>query len=655
MVANDGTLLSKLTLWPHQKAALEMAQAYLRSAARGGGHERSAALINIPTGGGKTALIALLAHEGYGIRRALVLAPRVGIRDQLYHELSGKRKLGFFDKQGVTPKFLKRPVFTLFGTSDIPAAAPDEAVFVSTIQLLDHCRQNSEQLFHTFIAAIDIVLVDEGHYEPARSWSETIRGFGKPTVLFTATPYRNDLRAFKIDPRAIHVTSFADALAQRFIREVHVEPAKPESEPAKFAAGVLKAFKKMFGAPPTPARKLIVRCERKDDVAKMGNAFVRKGLTVVGLHERFTPSEMKAASWKRRAPPDPETPDAPPVWIHQHKLLEGVDGPSFRALAMYGPLGSARALVQQIGRIIRNPTREHGQKALVLDHRNGRVKRNWERFEKYDASVTDKDLSRGAPDIVRASLEDLPDLEYIAENFRERFDLEMDIDVANDVTVPSSAYFLRLGNDFDLDKFIQSIRDDLDERALAYRSFKLGSDRFVFLYIAWRNSPLLREHYFVELSLHAVVFRRFPQCVAFFDTAGGAPLRADDLAISGPVGRDRLSRLMPRTARARITALTTRNAALGPRAIRMRHTSAASLESTTPFLDDFQHRATSMTGVSQESWRPSGHLHNDRNGHNTTRRRASLPAALSGIGTRAYYRDGTALDRGRLFPMASPD
>jgi superfamily II DNA or RNA helicase len=194
-----------------------------------GGHDLGAALINIPTGGGKTALIALLAHEGYGVRRALVLAPRVGIRDQLYLELSGKRKLGFFNKQGVIPSFLKRPVFTLSSTLDISVAAPGDAVFISTIQLLDHCRQNAEQLFRTFIAAIDIVLVDEGHYEPARSWSETIRGFGKPTVLFTATPYRNDLRAFKIDPRAIHVTRFADALAQRFIREVKVEPVVPEN------------------------------------------------------------------------------------------------------------------------------------------------------------------------------------------------------------------------------------------------------------------------------------------------------------------------------------------------------------------------------------------------------------------------------------------
>lgn len=74
----------------------------------------------------------------------------------------------------------------------------------------------------SFAKTIDVVLVDEGHCEPAHSWSVTIRGFEKPIVLFTATPYRNDLRAFKIDPKAIHVTKFMEVLKQRFVRKVEI-------------------------------------------------------------------------------------------------------------------------------------------------------------------------------------------------------------------------------------------------------------------------------------------------------------------------------------------------------------------------------------------------------------------------------------------------
>jgi hypothetical protein len=37
-------------------------------------------------------------------------------------------------------------------------------------------------------------------------------------------------------------------------------------------------------------------------------------------------------------------------WLHQTKLLEGVDDPSFVAVAVYDVFGNARQLVQQIGR-----------------------------------------------------------------------------------------------------------------------------------------------------------------------------------------------------------------------------------------------------------------------------------------------------------------
>ena len=633
------TLQGRVKLWQHQADALSTAQEYLRRQSRASAPPRSA-LINIPTGGGKTAIIALLAHEGYAIKRALVLAPRLAIRDQLQLELSGRRPNGFFQKQGIDPSDLRRSVSILKEMPDIVSKGTD-GIFVSTIQLIDRYRQKRPQQFSKFAGSIDVLLVDEGHYEPARSWSVTIRGFNKPAILFTATPYRNDLRAFAIDPDAIHVTRFRDAQRDRFIRGVEVVQAKSKNTPAAFADSVLQCFTQQFGKPPDESHKLIVRCERKDDVAKMGAAFKQKGLTVVGLHERFTAADTKADPWKLRVPPDPETAGAPAIWVHQHKLLEGVDGPSFRAVALYGPLGSVRALVQQVGRIIRNPGRKANQSALVMDHRAGRIARNWERFLQYDDALTKEGLTRGAPDIVQESLGELPPLDYIAENFRERFDLEMDIDVAASIAVPTSAHFLNTAPSFKLARFLDGVRDSLDERALTHRHFTLDADRHVFLYIAWRNSPLLRDHYFVELALHAILIRSFQGHFSYFDTGGGAPLREDALAVEGPVGRERLSRLMSRAAGTRITGVSTRNSALGRRAVRTRSVSAASIGDTVPYLDDFQHVATSMTGASREAWRLDETMA-EADEHDEARRR-----------TRATVRRYLGLGRGHITEMGS--
>src|SRR5439155_1552690 len=106
--------------------------------------------------------------------------------------------------------------------------------------------------------------------------------------------------------------------------------------------------------------------------------------------------------WEKRQPTDPEADDAPAIWVHQHKLLEGVDGPSFRALAFYGVLGSARALVQQIGRVIRNPGRDAAENALMIDHSDGYLADMWQRFLEYDAAVDKVNMLRGLDDFARA-------------------------------------------------------------------------------------------------------------------------------------------------------------------------------------------------------------------------------------------------------------
>jgi superfamily II DNA or RNA helicase len=46
---------------------------------------------------------------------------------------------------------------------------------------------------------VDLVLFDEGHHEPALRWSETVRKIYKPRIIFTATPFRNDLKLFDVD------------------------------------------------------------------------------------------------------------------------------------------------------------------------------------------------------------------------------------------------------------------------------------------------------------------------------------------------------------------------------------------------------------------------------------------------------------------------
>ena len=63
--------------------------------------------------------------------------------------------------------------------------------------------------------------------------------------------------------------------------------------------------------------------------------------------KRRNPNRFTSVSAAQTARPDAQ------FWIHQFKLMEGIDDPSFVAVAIHDLMGNARQLVQQIGRITR--------------------------------------------------------------------------------------------------------------------------------------------------------------------------------------------------------------------------------------------------------------------------------------------------------------
>jgi superfamily II DNA or RNA helicase len=89
-------------------------------------------------------------------------------------------------------------------------------VLVGTYQALDMIRRQSKNTRMTsaadrkvaedalgLLASFDLVLVDEGHYEPAISWSKGVRELNRPTILLSATPYRNDFKSFRVRGRFV--------------------------------------------------------------------------------------------------------------------------------------------------------------------------------------------------------------------------------------------------------------------------------------------------------------------------------------------------------------------------------------------------------------------------------------------------------------------
>src|SRR5262249_41071620 len=103
----NSALINTLNLWEHQTEALRRMRAYI-SAFRNR-ETQGAALVHMPTGTGKTRVIASLARYAPEASCSLVLAPRVALKRQLLERLEDR-----FFKPGVRqPKALPKRILPL--------------------------------------------------------------------------------------------------------------------------------------------------------------------------------------------------------------------------------------------------------------------------------------------------------------------------------------------------------------------------------------------------------------------------------------------------------------------------------------------------------------------------------------------------------------
>ena len=409
--------------------------------------------------------------------------------------------------------------------NDLPTKVSDGVIFVSTIQLINDMAGNrpGDRAYGRLAANCDAVIVDEGHYEPALSWSQALRGLGRPIVLVTATPYRNDLKPFEFDRTALYISKYSELMAENILRKVEVVQASPQAarDPSAFVDSVMAEFVGYYGAAPDRGRKLIVRCRSREQVRLIGDLMRNHrhgGGGVICLHEAFIPDP--ARPWEKRQPTNPESADAPAIWVHQHKLLEGVDGPSFRALAFYGVLGSARALVQQIGRVIRNPLKETNESALMIDHSDGYLADMWLRFLEYDTAVDALNMLKGIDDFAKAFEENLPPVVYADRQFRRRYDFGGPAErIKRSLRLPLRCHLYSARRGTRLSALATATEDRLRRAEFPFQTVVADDGEILILFVKLQNSPLLAEHFFFERELHAFVAVRKGPLIAVLDTS----------------------------------------------------------------------------------------------------------------------------------------
>lgn len=155
-------------------------------------NKSKAAIVVMPTGSGKTAVLMMTPYV-LESNKVLIITPSKLVRSQVADEYSTLKTL---IKTKVFPKNIKRPKvleMKKLYKEEYDSLLENADVIVATPQVGWSLSQE-EKIKNIF----DLVLIDEAHHVPAKTWTEILENINEAKhVLFTATPFRMDNKTIK--------------------------------------------------------------------------------------------------------------------------------------------------------------------------------------------------------------------------------------------------------------------------------------------------------------------------------------------------------------------------------------------------------------------------------------------------------------------------
>lgn len=529
-------------------------------------------LVRMPTGTGKTGIIALASFFGNDKGSTLIVTPWKNLCEQLEDDLQFNATHGFWYSLGLSvtkservayESLVKSVVFKplRFMPSDAGKILKDNSgkrtVLISTLAGLQRLQRDHPGTYDELKKAIGLVIVDEGHYEPAVRWGRSVRMLAKPTLILTATPYRNDLKLFKVPKGQVfhykHVQ--AEAAATFPLRNVVSHSLKTPFSDKDFGKLILEFLSKWRQSKnklPVDQPRAIICCPNKKYIKIALEIVHQQGFSAMAFHERVEDDDYpKNSPLKLRfvkTVPSAKTNDDE-IWIHQHKLTEGLDDSRFCGILFTYPLLNDRKLVQQVGRILRHSSKPKAgiatQKAFVFHCSTYRFDKVWEsyrNFEQQNESIVTGDHYRK---IVADFLSLQPEYEYFGKRFRKKLQpfppqvntaskSEWEREARETILTPPSVLVIKVGTSFDFDEFVESCSIGLELRDSVVLNVDRSSGPTInngglamWLYAMIANSDILLEHSSYEMTVET----RFVYLTGgylFIGDTGGMSMASDD-------------------------------------------------------------------------------------------------------------------------------
>jgi superfamily II DNA or RNA helicase len=303
------------------------------------------AIVVMPTGSGKTAVLMLVAFV-LRAKRVLVVTPSRLVRYQIAQEFANLvtlKRVGALDLKVPVPRIYE--VESKVATEDAWRALQSYDVVVGTPNsispAIDGVAQPPEDLF-------DLILVDEAHHSVAKTWNELLECFPKAyRVLFTATPFRRDRREIK--GRLTYSYSMAEAYKDSIFGQIEYHAVEEGGNSAESDIRIARAAEAALKEDHAGGLKhlLMVRTDTKTRAKELKEVYkAETDLKLQVIDSDHSYSHIKSVVSKLRG-------GELDGIICVDMLGEGFDLPELKIAAIHAPHKSLAITLQFIGRFAR--------------------------------------------------------------------------------------------------------------------------------------------------------------------------------------------------------------------------------------------------------------------------------------------------------------
>lgn len=307
-------------------------------------YSKEAGLIVLPTGTGKTAVLVMAAYL-LKANRVLVLSSSTLVRGQIAFEfsrLATLKKLKVVKDDLEDPK-VKEVTSTLRDLSDWTELSNYDVVVGFPTSIFASLEQGIAPPRNMF----DLVLVDEAHHAPAKTWVGILEYFSlAKKILFTATPFRRDKK--EVPGKLLYNYPLSKAKEDRVFGEIGYIPVAPRNGEI-IDVTLAKAAEEIFKADRDAQLNhfLLIRTETKNhakELSKIYQEHTKLNVRRIDSKQTFSYIQKTVKALK-----DKKLDGI----ICVNMLGEGFDFPNLKIGVIHTPHKSLAVTLQFIGRFAR--------------------------------------------------------------------------------------------------------------------------------------------------------------------------------------------------------------------------------------------------------------------------------------------------------------